>query len=109
MNPPQGGKYSYWTNPELPADPDTWLSGATEMAGASLGNRLLEEHHRVLVRVDLAAHESLVREHLHGCDAEDRLEDDGEIARLDEPAQRRGGRLALGGRGARRGGRLHLI
>jgi len=34
VNPPQGGKYSYWTNPELPADPDTWLSGATEMAGS---------------------------------------------------------------------------
>ncbi len=34
VNPPQGGKYSYWTNTELPADPDTWLSGATEMAGS---------------------------------------------------------------------------
>ncbi len=34
VNPPQGGKYSYWTNAELPTDPDTWLSGATEMAGS---------------------------------------------------------------------------
>jgi len=34
VNPPQGGKYSYWTNTELPSDPDTWLSGATEMAGS---------------------------------------------------------------------------
>ncbi len=34
VNPPQGGKYSYWTNTELPADSEIWLSGATEMAGS---------------------------------------------------------------------------
>jgi polyhydroxyalkanoate synthase len=34
VNSPQGGKYSYRTNAEHPADPATWLSGATEMAGS---------------------------------------------------------------------------
>ncbi len=34
VNPPQGGKYSYRTNAERPADPAAWLSGATEMAGS---------------------------------------------------------------------------
>ncbi len=34
INPPQGGKYSYWTNTEHPADPAAWLAGATEMAGS---------------------------------------------------------------------------
>jgi len=34
VNPPGGGKYSYWTNPDLPADTDTWMAGATEMAGS---------------------------------------------------------------------------
>lgn len=34
VNPPQGGRYSYWTNAEHPADPTDWLSGATEMAGS---------------------------------------------------------------------------
>ncbi len=34
VNPPQGGRYSYWTNPEHPADPAAWLAGATEMAGS---------------------------------------------------------------------------
>ncbi len=34
VNPPQGGKYSYWTNSEHPADPAAWLGGATEMAGS---------------------------------------------------------------------------
>ena len=34
VNPPEGGKYSHWINPELPADPEAWLAGATEIAGS---------------------------------------------------------------------------
>ena len=34
VNPPEAGKYSHWINPELPADPDEWFAGATEMAGS---------------------------------------------------------------------------
>ena len=34
VNPPESGKYSYWTNATLPADPHEWLAGATEMAGS---------------------------------------------------------------------------
>ena len=34
VNAPEGGKYSYWTNTALPADPEAWLAGATEMAGS---------------------------------------------------------------------------
>ncbi len=34
VNPPQAGKYSYWTNNALPGDADAWLAGATEMAGS---------------------------------------------------------------------------
>jgi polyhydroxyalkanoate synthase len=35
VNPPAGGKYSYWTNGEsLPHDPEQWLREATEMAGS---------------------------------------------------------------------------
>ncbi len=34
VNPPEGGKYSHWINPGLPSDPDTWLAGATEIAGS---------------------------------------------------------------------------
>jgi polyhydroxyalkanoate synthase len=34
VNPPDSGKYSHWINPELPADPDEWFQGATEMAGS---------------------------------------------------------------------------
>ncbi len=34
VNPPEGGKYSHWINPELPDGPDEWLEGATEMAGS---------------------------------------------------------------------------
>jgi polyhydroxyalkanoate synthase len=34
VNPPEGGKYSHWINPELPPDPETWLAGATEIAGS---------------------------------------------------------------------------
>jgi polyhydroxyalkanoate synthase len=34
VNPPEGGKYSHWINPDLPADPESWFAGATEMAGS---------------------------------------------------------------------------
>ena len=34
VNPPEGGKYSHWINTSLPSDPETWLAGATEMAGS---------------------------------------------------------------------------
>jgi polyhydroxyalkanoate synthase len=34
VNPPEGGKYSHWLNQELPADPETWFNGATEIAGS---------------------------------------------------------------------------
>ena len=34
VNPPEGGKYSHWINPDLPADPEEWFKGATEMAGS---------------------------------------------------------------------------
>jgi len=34
VNPPDGGKYGHWINQDLPQDPETWLAGATEMAGS---------------------------------------------------------------------------
>ena len=34
VNPPEGGKYNHWINEDLPADPETWLQGATELAGS---------------------------------------------------------------------------
>ena len=34
VNPPDSGKYSHWINEELPADPEEWLKGATELAGS---------------------------------------------------------------------------
>ncbi len=34
VNPPEGGKYSHWINAALPPDPETWLAGATEIAGS---------------------------------------------------------------------------
>jgi poly[(R)-3-hydroxyalkanoate] polymerase subunit PhaC len=34
VNPPEGGKYSHWINPDLPADPEAWLAGATEISGS---------------------------------------------------------------------------
>ncbi|MBR0662642.1 PHA/PHB synthase family protein [Neoroseomonas oryzicola] len=33
-NPPDAGKYSHWINTELPADPEDWFKGATELAGS---------------------------------------------------------------------------
>ena len=34
VNPPSAGKYSYWTNPKLPKDPDLWLDGAKQTPGS---------------------------------------------------------------------------
>jgi polyhydroxyalkanoate synthase len=34
VNPPDSGKYSHWVNTDLPADPDEWFKGATELAGS---------------------------------------------------------------------------
>ncbi|MFZ4408810.1 MAG: PHA/PHB synthase family protein [Paracraurococcus sp.] len=34
VNPPDSGKYSHWVNEQLPADPDDWFKGATELAGS---------------------------------------------------------------------------
>ena len=34
VNPPDGGKYNHWINEALPADPDAWFQGATELAGS---------------------------------------------------------------------------
>jgi polyhydroxyalkanoate synthase len=34
VNPPDAGKYSHWVNTELPATPEAWLAGATELAGS---------------------------------------------------------------------------
>lgn len=34
VNPPEGGKYSHWLNPDLPEDPEAWFQGATEIAGS---------------------------------------------------------------------------
>ena len=34
VNPPEGGKYNHWVNESLPADPQAWLDGATELAGS---------------------------------------------------------------------------
>ncbi len=34
VNPPAAKKYGYWTNPELPPDPDAWLADATWHPGS---------------------------------------------------------------------------
>ena len=34
VNAPDGGKYNHWINEDLPADPDDWFKGATELAGS---------------------------------------------------------------------------
>jgi len=33
-NPPDAGKYSHWVHDDLPADPEDWFRGATELAGS---------------------------------------------------------------------------
>ena len=34
VNPPAAGKYSYWTHPKLPDDPEKWLKGASQHPGS---------------------------------------------------------------------------
>jgi polyhydroxyalkanoate synthase len=34
VNPPEGGKYSHWTNENLPDEPEDWFKGATEIPGS---------------------------------------------------------------------------
>jgi polyhydroxyalkanoate synthase len=34
VNPPEGGKYNHFINAELPANPDEWFTGATEVGGS---------------------------------------------------------------------------
>jgi polyhydroxyalkanoate synthase len=34
VNPPAAGKYGYWLNDELPADPDAWFAGARHHDGS---------------------------------------------------------------------------
>ena len=34
INPPSVQKYGFWTNPELPPDPQDWLQGATHHPGS---------------------------------------------------------------------------
>jgi poly[(R)-3-hydroxyalkanoate] polymerase subunit PhaC len=34
INPPAANKYSYWTNPKLPATPEAWLKGASQHPGS---------------------------------------------------------------------------
>ena len=34
VNPPDSGKYSHWVNTDLPATPEAWFAGATEIAGS---------------------------------------------------------------------------
>ncbi len=34
INPPGKSKYAYWTNDDLPADPEDWLAGAAEHDGS---------------------------------------------------------------------------
>jgi polyhydroxyalkanoate synthase len=34
INPPTVQKYGFWTNPELPPDPQDWLAGATHQPGS---------------------------------------------------------------------------
>jgi polyhydroxyalkanoate synthase len=38
VNAPEAGKYSHWLNNDVPADPDTWLAGSTEIAGSWWGD-----------------------------------------------------------------------
>ena len=34
VNPPERGKYGYWTNPDIANTPEEWLQGTTELAGS---------------------------------------------------------------------------
>ncbi len=46
VNPPDGGKYNHWINEALPAGPQEWLDGATELSGSWWGdwNRWVTAH-----------------------------------------------------------------
>jgi polyhydroxyalkanoate synthase len=52
VNSPDGGKYGHWINTELPADPEAWFTGATEMAGSWWPdwNRWIREHDKKQVK-----------------------------------------------------------
>jgi polyhydroxyalkanoate synthase len=34
INPPEANKYGYWTNEDLPADPEAWIAGAEQHQGS---------------------------------------------------------------------------
>jgi polyhydroxyalkanoate synthase len=34
VNPPAANKYGYWTNDALPAEPESWLAGASKHGGS---------------------------------------------------------------------------
>jgi polyhydroxyalkanoate synthase len=34
VNPPEAGKYSHWVGDDLPAEPEAWFKGATELSGS---------------------------------------------------------------------------
>jgi polyhydroxyalkanoate synthase len=34
VNPPDGGKYNHFVNHEMPATPEAWMEGATEVGGS---------------------------------------------------------------------------
>ena len=52
VNSPDGGKYGHWINTELPAEPEDWFTGATEMAGSWWPdwNRWIREHDKKQVK-----------------------------------------------------------
>ncbi len=51
VNPPDSGKYSFWTNTTLAPDPESWLASASEMAGSWWPdwNRWILQHGKKLV------------------------------------------------------------
>lgn len=51
VNPPEGGKYSHWINPDLPGDAESWFHGATEIAGSWWGDwqRWVTSHGKAMV------------------------------------------------------------
>jgi len=34
INPPEANKYCYWTNSDLPSEPENWLAGAVRHEGS---------------------------------------------------------------------------
>jgi polyhydroxyalkanoate synthase subunit PhaC len=55
INPPDAGKYGYWTNDELPPDPEDWIAGASQHQGSwwPHWNQWLKDHagRRIKARV----------------------------------------------------------